>query len=107
MELDLWNDDLLAGDWSLSLPVDRSGGLFGDLKSEGCLCGDDPLSLQLQDAVERVRSETPSRNEGIFLLNFIFRVFSKVLSFHALDCNLIHFPLVAKVRSKFHICGKG
>ncbi|CAG5117669.1 unnamed protein product [Candidula unifasciata] len=63
MELDMWNDDLLAGDWSL--PVDHSGGLFDDLKSEGCLCGNDPLSLQLQDAVERVRSESPSRNEDI------------------------------------------
>uniref|UniRef100_A0A0B6Y254 BZIP domain-containing protein n=1 Tax=Arion vulgaris TaxID=1028688 RepID=A0A0B6Y254_9EUPU len=65
MELDMWTTSLLAGDWSFNLPVDHSGGLFGDIKSQGYLYGDDSLGLHLQDAVKHVRSESPTKNEDI------------------------------------------
>lgn len=68
----MWNEDfLIAGDWSLDLPVDRLGSAFGDTKADGCHGGNNHLSLQLQDAVEHVPSQSPSRNEDILGLEWM------------------------------------
>ena len=61
----MWNSYLQSVDWSVTLPVGRSDGLFDDIKSGGCLYGDDALDLHLQGAVDNVRSESPSKNEDI------------------------------------------